>query len=213
MDQCEVRSVADGDTAQIFITGEVDLASRPVIQSAVEAQLQDSHILAVMIDLTDVTFLDSTGIGALIGFRHRADELGRELTIRGAHGQVKKSPRPHRSRSAAGNTLIGDRLTTPMPARLTIAPRRTFATSSRTPNPTHSVPPTLSATGASTVGRSRRRRGSARRSSSRHETAARASGSVVLIRHGASITSTDRAAHGLLLGLPGESELRFRGLL
>jgi anti-anti-sigma factor len=44
----------------------------------------------VVVDLTGVTFLDSSGIRALLTVRRIADEHGAALTVTGAHGIVRR---------------------------------------------------------------------------------------------------------------------------
>ncbi len=61
--------------------GEIDLATAGKVQSTID-ELLDHGSATVVVDLQGVTFLDSSGIGALIGCHQRATELGSELWIR-----------------------------------------------------------------------------------------------------------------------------------
>lgn len=61
--------------------GELDLATRGEFADAIQEMLVDGHVNLV-VDLDTVAFLDSTGLGALIGARRRAHALGGSLVIR-----------------------------------------------------------------------------------------------------------------------------------
>jgi anti-anti-sigma factor len=44
----------------------------------------------VVLDISDVSFTDSTGLAALIGARRRARSAGATLHVRGAQGQTRE---------------------------------------------------------------------------------------------------------------------------
>jgi anti-sigma B factor antagonist len=76
------------DDVQVFeLTGSLDIATSPTVRAALtEASERDSHRLIV--DLTLVDFLDSTGLGALIGGQRRAKEFGGEVRLVAKEGQI-----------------------------------------------------------------------------------------------------------------------------
>jgi anti-sigma B factor antagonist len=76
------------DDVQVFeLTGSLDIATSPTVRAALtEASEKDSHRLIV--DLTRVEFLDSTGLGALIGGQRRAKEFGGEVRLVAKEGQI-----------------------------------------------------------------------------------------------------------------------------
>lgn len=57
---------AGGDCAILRIAGEVDVYTAPQLRQRV-IHLVDNGALHIIADLRDVTFLDSTGLGALVG--------------------------------------------------------------------------------------------------------------------------------------------------
>jgi anti-sigma B factor antagonist len=63
----------------VHVAGEVDLASTPQLERALEAALSQS--LAVVLDLQDVTFLDSGGTRAIVTASVRARTRGRRLVL------------------------------------------------------------------------------------------------------------------------------------
>ncbi|SCG38200.1 STAS domain-containing protein [Micromonospora inositola] len=60
--------------------GEVDLASAPRLERALDAVLDRPGLVEVVIDLADVRFLDSTGVAILL--RGAAEAVGRGGTLR-----------------------------------------------------------------------------------------------------------------------------------
>ncbi|HEX3549348.1 MAG TPA: STAS domain-containing protein [Candidatus Elarobacter sp.] len=73
---------------QVFeLTGSLDIATSPTVRAALtSASERGSHRLIV--DLTRVEFLDSTGLGALIGAQRRAKEFGGEVRLVAKEGQI-----------------------------------------------------------------------------------------------------------------------------
>jgi anti-sigma B factor antagonist len=55
----------DGDTAVIRIIGEIDIASRDTVTNAARAAVADGATKLIL-DMSEVTFMDSSGIGAVI---------------------------------------------------------------------------------------------------------------------------------------------------
>ncbi|MGB0099926.1 MAG: anti-sigma factor antagonist [Nocardioides sp.] len=69
-----------GDTAIVRCAGELDLATVGALrEQLVETQIDAPTRLIVVLD--DVTFLDSLGLGALIGAHKRARVLQGELVV------------------------------------------------------------------------------------------------------------------------------------
>jgi anti-sigma B factor antagonist len=87
-DRFSIELEADDNGAQIFrLSGDLDVATAPALRGALsEAATQGRHELIV--DLTRIEFLDSTGLGALIGANKRAQENGGEVRIVAAEGQI-----------------------------------------------------------------------------------------------------------------------------
>jgi anti-sigma B factor antagonist len=73
---------------QVFeLSGSLDIATSPTVRAALsEASERGDHRLIV--DLTNVEFLDSTGLGALIGAQRRAKEYDGEVRLVVKEGQI-----------------------------------------------------------------------------------------------------------------------------
>lgn len=68
------------DAAKVLVEGEVDVSNADQLRSAVDAALAGSAP-EVTIDLARVPYIDSTGIGVLVGAAHRAQEAGKQLVV------------------------------------------------------------------------------------------------------------------------------------
>lgn len=69
------------------LTGSLDIATSPTVRAALtSASERGDHKLIV--DLTKVDFLDSTGLGALIGGQRRAKEFAGEIRVVAKEGQI-----------------------------------------------------------------------------------------------------------------------------
>jgi len=61
----DLQVIEYGEVQLLRITGEVDLATAPALRSSIR-EIIDSHPAGLVIDLGDVPFLDSTGLGVLV---------------------------------------------------------------------------------------------------------------------------------------------------
>jgi anti-anti-sigma factor len=70
----------DGSTV-VAVAGEVDVATAGELEAFVRGRLGDEG--GVLLDLRDVTFLDSSGVRALAAVARHAAEGGGDLRVRG----------------------------------------------------------------------------------------------------------------------------------
>ena len=69
-----------GDCAVLRVTGEVDAYTAPMLRDRIR-ELADKDAVHLIADLSQVDFLDSTGLGALVGGLKRLREAGGSLTL------------------------------------------------------------------------------------------------------------------------------------
>jgi anti-sigma B factor antagonist len=69
-----------GDSFIVTLTGEVDLHTAPALEQALEGVVALGGT-AVALDLAEVSFIDSTVLGVLLGCRERLKSLGGELVV------------------------------------------------------------------------------------------------------------------------------------
>ena len=76
------------DGIQVFeLTGSLDIATSPTVRASLtESSERGDHRLIV--NLTNVDFLDSTGLGAIIGAQRRAKEFGGDVRLVVKEGQI-----------------------------------------------------------------------------------------------------------------------------
>ncbi|HEV7193309.1 MAG TPA: STAS domain-containing protein [Jatrophihabitantaceae bacterium] len=75
----------------VSIVGEVDLASAGQLRSAGRAAVTAAESGAqIVLDIRGVTFLDSTGVGALVDIVNAAAEKGTSVVLRSTPDRVRK---------------------------------------------------------------------------------------------------------------------------
>jgi anti-sigma B factor antagonist len=69
----------EGTGVRIAAAGELDLVTAAELQSRLDAELGTGH--AIELDLTGVTFVDSTGLRVLVQTAQRAEDGGLPFTL------------------------------------------------------------------------------------------------------------------------------------
>jgi anti-anti-sigma factor len=80
MDHFEADIRVDG-TAVLRLVGEVDLAVVDQFVAGVRGCLADPDARAVQLDFREVTFIDSSGLGALVLIRREAAQRAKPLSL------------------------------------------------------------------------------------------------------------------------------------
>jgi anti-sigma B factor antagonist len=77
-----VHFSVDGERSVLRLTGELDLATAPELRMHGAAELAAARCRTLTIDMSGVTFIDSTGLGVLVDLRRMAGvaEIALELT-------------------------------------------------------------------------------------------------------------------------------------
>lgn len=81
-------TIAHGGATVIEPNGRLDMVAAPQLKALVQTAVADGAI-PVVIDLRDVQFIDSTGLGALISGLRTTRQAGSDLRIARAAAQVK----------------------------------------------------------------------------------------------------------------------------
>lgn len=71
---------SQGDWRIVAARGEIDLLAAPALKERLLGAIADTAG-PVAIDLTEATFLDSSGLGAILSAYRRANELGRRFAV------------------------------------------------------------------------------------------------------------------------------------
>ncbi|WP_242909577.1 STAS domain-containing protein [Actinomadura terrae] len=73
----------------VAIHGELDVASTPSLREGLRIALRDPGAL-IVIDLSDVTFCDASGLALLVGTRRRAERDGAAVVLAAPRPQLAK---------------------------------------------------------------------------------------------------------------------------
>ena len=72
------------------VTGEIDHHGAKGLLQSVDEELEKNMCRAVTVDLSGVTFMDSSGIAVLLRIYRRSAEIGGRVTVRGTPAQAMK---------------------------------------------------------------------------------------------------------------------------
>jgi anti-sigma B factor antagonist len=78
-----------GDQTVVHLGGEIDVYTAPLVREKLDEQIQGGRTRLV-VDLTDVTFLDSTGLGVLVGRLKLTRTRGGSMRLVGTDDRVLK---------------------------------------------------------------------------------------------------------------------------
>jgi len=88
MEGFEVRR--EGERVVMILGGEIVMDMIQEYKVRMEHLLSSDGCREVVADLSGVTFMDSSGIGFLIGLRRRAESAGRRFRLQNPSPQIKK---------------------------------------------------------------------------------------------------------------------------
>jgi anti-anti-sigma factor len=83
----EINVVRDRASATVTLAGELDIATVPRVEEAIEATLTD-EVQQLTVDLSGLGFVDSSGLRLFIVLDQRAAEQGWELRLLRPDAQV-----------------------------------------------------------------------------------------------------------------------------
>jgi anti-anti-sigma factor len=77
--ELKIQTALDDETLSVALAGEFDAGSVDEFRAAVQGE----SVLwrRLLLDMSDLAFMDSTGLGALVRLNQRARELGLELLL------------------------------------------------------------------------------------------------------------------------------------
>ena len=86
----EVLTRCEGNCLEFFLKGELDHHGAQGLLLRLEQDIQKALPMALILDFTDVTFMDSSGIAVVMRVRQRVRDLGGAVTLRGVRPQARK---------------------------------------------------------------------------------------------------------------------------
>jgi anti-anti-sigma factor len=82
------ESRTDAGAVCLMLSGDIDLTCRDSLRSRLVDVIDIDHVGHLVIDLDEVTFLDCSGIGALVAGYNAALAAGCRFELRNPHGIV-----------------------------------------------------------------------------------------------------------------------------
>ncbi len=86
----KVHFVAAPGTLTAYLTGEIDHHAAQALRREIDAQVDIRLPELLTLDFAGVTFMDSSGVGLILGRSRRIGALGGQLTIQSAPTNVRR---------------------------------------------------------------------------------------------------------------------------
>lgn len=80
----------DDSTARVVVAGELDAATAPELDATLGALASDDAVRRIVVDLAEVTFIDSKGLQALCRKAKAADTDGFDLAVVGVRDRIRR---------------------------------------------------------------------------------------------------------------------------
>ena len=87
---CSLNFEIEGDELTVFIKGEIDHYSAVRIRAEIDAKIAEFRPHSTVLSMPDIDFMDSSGIGLIMGRYARMQALGGTLTIRNPSDRVDR---------------------------------------------------------------------------------------------------------------------------
>ena len=86
----DLPSQPEAEAVEVVLTGDLDMDATFRIEPGVYRLLTQHGIRRLVVNLAEVGFIDSAGVGALVSIRERAEQFGVEMTLTNASGAVQR---------------------------------------------------------------------------------------------------------------------------
>jgi anti-sigma B factor antagonist len=83
----QVNVTQSESRAVLSLSGELDVSSSPALEDEI-GRVKDAEV--IVLDLSELEFIDSTGLGVLVKTHQHMRDAGRQLGIVEGPGQVKR---------------------------------------------------------------------------------------------------------------------------
>jgi anti-sigma B factor antagonist len=86
----DIRTRIRGDRCTLGVSGELDAATASLFADVGIAKIQDPTVVTLVVDLVDLVFLDSMGMGALVRIRNMAQGLAKDVYVSNPQERVHR---------------------------------------------------------------------------------------------------------------------------
>ena len=84
----EIRSV--GQATVLDVSGDIDLASSPQVRKVLLEEVREKRAPRVVLNLSKVTYIDSSGVASLVESLKASRDLGSRLILFGLSGPARE---------------------------------------------------------------------------------------------------------------------------
>lgn len=88
-DQLSIRRSREGELVRLTPVGELDLATVPILERAFDEVFGDPDARMIVVDLTELGFMDSTGLHLLMRMTGACEEADRLRVVNGSPAVVR----------------------------------------------------------------------------------------------------------------------------
>src|SRR5262245_27846509 len=83
-----ISSSRDAQSTLVTLGGDIDLRNSPALRTTL-LELVDAAPRRVVMDLSGVTYVDSSGVGTLVEFKRKLERVGGQLVLAGMQPRVR----------------------------------------------------------------------------------------------------------------------------
>jgi anti-anti-sigma factor len=88
-EQLSIATRVDEGVARVQLAGELDVNTAPLVADQL-TRLVAEGVTSVVVDVANLTFVDSTGLRAILAGREKLQAEGASLVLEGASGVVER---------------------------------------------------------------------------------------------------------------------------
>ncbi len=85
-----MKSITAGQTLTVFLEGDIDHHNARLIRSRIDTKVYIQRPDELILDLSQVSFMDSSGLGLILGRYTKAVELGITFKVANPTPQIKR---------------------------------------------------------------------------------------------------------------------------
>jgi stage II sporulation protein AA (anti-sigma F factor antagonist) len=74
----------------VALKGELDHHCSDFVKQSIEGKIKEEGVVNIILDMEDVSFMDSSGIGVILGRYRNITSLGGKMAVVGIKGNAKK---------------------------------------------------------------------------------------------------------------------------
>jgi anti-sigma B factor antagonist len=90
MTQFSIHAVVNGPQCDLVLSGEVDIQVTDALVRVVHSHLADTAVQCLLLDFGAVTFIDSSGLGALVAIRNAARNQGKDIALSNVSERIRQ---------------------------------------------------------------------------------------------------------------------------